>query len=63
MGISISRITYQYGPNKGFIYVSQESSNRWLWTAGGNNGEEDSLNKAVQAAKDWITDNYNKKEN
>lgn len=47
------RVTFQYGPSQGYFHI-WPSGHKWQWEALGNNGEEVTANKAIEAARKWI---------
>jgi len=50
------RVAYQYGKSSGYFYIGQFPNGRWWWECLGNNGEEDTANRAIEAGRIWITE-------
>lgn len=57
------RITYNYGGGSTGAFHVWQCRGSWYWDALGACGEENTEDKAVQSARNWIRFNQIKKEN
>lgn len=53
-------ITFTYGTHSGVFYVQETKGGKWQWVALGNTGEEDTMNKAIAAGRNWVRFDINK---
>lgn len=47
-------VMYEYGSLKGLFHVWPVKGGKWQWDARGNNGEENTREEAIRAARVWI---------
>jgi hypothetical protein len=56
--IPVKFITFNYKRHRGIMHIWQYKD-KWQWSALGNSGEEETEEKAIAAARSWITEDYN----
>lgn len=53
-----TEVTFKYGKGIDGSFYVWPARGKWQWEALGNNGEEDSQEKAITSARDWILYDY-----